>query len=106
MKLTCFITGKIQSIKDDKLPTWIKKYKTSENLERYFITSAAEKLLKKGYTIEEIRKQLEIDDKELQASFELQDRVAFHVTSNMKYSDTETDPKVALLINRLRDSKL
>lgn len=106
MKLTCFITGKTQTIKEDKLGTWVKKYSSPENLDRYFLSSAAEKLVKKGYTIEEIRKQLDVDDTDLLPSFELQDRMAFHVTSNAKYSDIETDSRVTQLINRLRDSRL
>jgi len=64
-KITCLITGKSYTFGQDYFDKKVKEYVDKDNLKKYFITKKAKNYLNKGYSIQEIRNILNVDDENL-----------------------------------------
>ena len=64
-KITCLITGKNYTYGQDYYDKKTVDYIDENNLKKYFITQKAKNYLNKGYSIQEIRNILNVNDEEL-----------------------------------------
>lgn len=114
-KITCLITGKSYTYGQDYYDKKIKDYVDEDNLKKYFITQKAKSYLNKGYSIQEIRNILNVDEFNLPSpdSQELVELIEFHkiqasqtakkISNTLNFATHKSDPEVALFINNIRD---
>ena len=114
-RITCSITGKSYTYGQDYYDKKTKDYIDEENLKKYFITQKAKNYLNKGYSIQEIRNILNVDDTWLpqpdsQAIAEL---IEFHkiqasqtarkISNTLNFATHKSDPEVSTFINNIRN---
>lgn len=114
-KITCLITGKSYTYGQDYYDKKIKDYVDEDNLKKYFITQKAKSYLNKGYSIQEIRNILNVDEFNLPSSDsqELVELIEFHkiqasqtakkISNTLNFATHKSDPGVAHFINNIRD---
>ncbi len=114
-KITCLITGKNYTYGQDYYDKKIKDYVDEDNLKKYFITQKAKSYLNKGYSIQEIRNILNVDELNLPDpdSQELVELIEFHkiqashtakkISNTLNFATHKSDPEVTLFINNIRD---
>jgi len=114
-KITCLITGKSYTYGQDYYDKKIKDYVDEDNLKKYFITQKAKSYLNKGYSIQEIRNILNVDEFNLPDpdSQELVELIEFHkiqashtakkISNTLNFATHKSDPEVAHFINNIRD---
>mgnify|MGYP003119773697 FL=1 len=114
-KITCLITGKSYTYGQDYYDKKIKDYVDEDNLKKYFITQKAKSYLNKGYSIQEIRNILNVDEFNLPSadSHELVELIEFHkiqasqtakkISNTLNFATHKSDPEVAHFINNIRD---
>ncbi len=114
-KITCLITGKSYTYGQDYYDKKIKDYVDEDNLKKYFITQKAKSYLNKGYSIQEIRNILNVDEFNLPApdSLELVELIEFHkiqashtakkISNTLNFATHKSDPDVTHFINNIRD---
>ena len=114
-KITCLITGKSYTYGQDYYDKKIKDYIDEDNLKKYFITQKAKSYLNKGYSIQEIRNILNVDEFNLPSpdSQELVELIEFHkiqasqtakkISNTLNFATHKSDPEVAHFINNIRD---
>ncbi len=114
-KITCLITGKSYTYGQDYYDKKIKDYVDEDNLKKYFITQKAKSYLNKGYSIQEIRNILNVDEFNLPDpdSQELVELIEFHkiqashtakkISNTLNFATHKSDPEVTLFINNIRD---
>ena len=114
-KITCLITGKSYTYGQDYYDKKIKDYVDEDNLKKYFITQKAKSYLNKGYSIQEIRNILNVDEFNLPSSDsqELVELIEFHkiqasqtakkISNTLNFATHKSDPEVAHFINNIRD---
>jgi len=114
-KITCLITGKSYTYGQDYYDKKIKDYVDEDNLKKYFITQKAKSYLNKGYSIQEIRNILNVDEFSLPSpdSQELVELIEFHkiqasqtakkISNTLNFATHKSDPEVAHFINNIRD---
>jgi len=114
-KITCLITGKSYTYGQDYYDKKIKDYVDEDNLKKYFITQKAKSYLNKGYSIQEIRNILNVDELNLPDpdSQELVELIEFHkiqashtakkISNTLNFATHKSDPEVAHFINNIRD---
>jgi len=114
-KITCLITGKSYTYGQDYYDKKIKDYVDEDNLKKYFITQKAKSYLNKGYSIQEIRNILNVDELNLPDpdSQELVELIEFHkiqashtakkISNTLNFATHKSDPEVTLFINNIRD---
>jgi len=114
-KITCLITGKSYTYGQDYYDKKIKDYDDEDNLKKYFITQKAKSYLNKGYSIQEIRNILNVDEFNLPDpdSQELVELIEFHkiqashtakkISNTLNFATHKSDPEVAHFINNIRD---
>jgi len=114
-KITCLITGKNYTYGQDYYDKKIKDYVDEDNLKKYFITQKAKSYLNKGYSIQEIRNILNVDEFNLPDpdSQELVELIEFHkiqashtakkISNTLNFATHKSDPEVTLFINNIRD---
>ena len=56
--VSCIITGEEQYLNKNTLQNKLKKFGSTDNLQRYFVSRDAAKLLKSGLTIQQVREKL------------------------------------------------
>ena len=114
-KITCLITGKSYTYGQDYYDKKTKDYIDENNLKKYFITRKAKNYLNKGYSIQEIRNILNVDEDEVPGidSEEIVELIEFHkiqatqtakkISNTLNFATHKTDPDVAVFINNIRD---
>ena len=114
-KITCLITGKSYTYGQDYYDKKTKDYIDEDNLKKYFITQKAKNYLNKGYSIQEIRNILNVNDEEVPGvdSQEVVDLIEFHkiqatqtakkISNTLNFATHKSDPEVTAFINNIRD---
>ena len=114
-KITCLITGKSYTYGQDYYDKKIKDYIDEDNLKKYFITQKAKNYLNKGYSIQEIRNILNVNEDELPGSdsHEVAELIEFHkiqasqtakkISNTLNFATHKSDPAVASFINIIRN---
>ena len=114
-RITCLITGKSYTYGQDYYNKKIKDYIDEDNLKKYFITQKAKSYLNKGYSIQEIRNILNVDEENLPGpdSHELVELIEFHkiqasqtakkISNTLNFATHKSDPGVTHFINNIRD---
>jgi|TARA_R100000315_G_scaffold19610_1_gene7030 DNA-binding transcriptional MerR regulator len=114
-KITCLITGKSYTYGQDYYDKKTKDYIDEDNLKKYFITQKAKNYLNKGYSIQEIRNILNVNDEDLPGvdSQEVVDLIEFHkvqatqtakkISNTLNFATHKSDPEVTAFINNIRD---
>jgi len=113
-KITCSITGKSYTYGQDYYDKKAKDYIDKDNLKKYFITQKAKNYLNKGYSIQEIRNILNVNEEEVPSvdSPEMVDLIEFHkiqaaqtakkISNTLNFATHKTDPEVAAFINNIK----
>ena len=114
-KITCLITGKSYTYGQDYYDKKTKDYIDENNLKKYFITRKAKNYLNKGYSIQEIRNILNVEEDKLPDadSQEVAELIEFHkiqashtakkISNTLNFATHKSDPEVAYFINNIRD---
>ena len=114
-RITCSITGKSYIYSQDYYAKKTQDYIDEDNLKKYFITQKAKNYLNKGYSIQEIRNILNVEEDNLPAvdSHEMADLIEFHkikatqtakkISNTLNFATHKSDPEVAAFINNIRD---
>ena len=114
-KITCLITGKSYTYGQDYYDKKTKDYIDENNLKKYFITQKAKNYLNKGYSIQEIRNILNVDENELPDadSQQVAELIEFHkiqasqtakkISNTLNFATHKSDPEVSNFINNIRD---
>ena len=114
-RITCSITGKSYTYGQDYFDKKVKDYVDEDNLKKYFITQKAKTYLNKGYSIQEIRNILNVNDEEVPGvdSQEVVDLIEFHkiqatqtakkISNTLNFATHKSDPEVTAFINNIRD---
>ena len=114
-KITCLITGKSYTYGQDYYDKKTKDYIDENNLKKYFIPRKAKNYLNKGYSIQEIRNILNVEEDELPDadSQEVAELIEFHkiqashtakkISNTLNFATHKSDPEVATFINNIRN---
>ena len=114
-KITCLITGNSYTFGQDYFDKKVKEYIDKDNLKKYFITKKARNYLNKGYSIQEIRNILNVDDENLPDadSQDISDLIEFHkiqtsqttkkISNTLNFATHKSDSAVVRFINTIRD---
>ena len=114
-RITCLITGKSYTYGQDYYDKKVKDYVDEDNLKKYFITQKAKSYLNKGYSIQEIRNILNVDEENLPGpdSHELVELIEFHkiqasqtakkISNTLNFATHKSDRGVTNFINNIRD---
>jgi len=114
-KITCSITGKSYTYGQDYYDKKTKDYIDEDNLKKYFITQKAKNYLNKGYSVQEIRNILNVEDTELPScdSEVIVELIEFHkiqasqtakkISNTLNFATHKSDPEVTAFINNIRD---
>ena len=114
-KVTCLITGKNYTYGQDYYEKKIVDYVDENNLKKYFITQKAKNYLNKGYSIQEIRNILNVNEDDLPSadSGVIAELIEFHkiqashtakkISNTLNFATHKSDPEVTHFINNIRD---
>ena len=114
-KITCSITGKSYTYGQDYYHKKSKDYIDEDNLKKYFITQKAKNYLNKGYSIQEIRNILNVNEKEVPGvdSDQVVELIEFHkiqasqtakkISNTLNFATHKSDPEVTGFINNIRE---
>jgi len=112
-KITCKVSGKSYTFSKDYFEKKVVEYGDEDSLRNYFITRKVKTYLNKGYSINDIRNIMSIDDESSLAgsdSEEIRAMIEFHSVrnkgknkrvSNMNFATLKSDPDVAAFINTI-----
>ena len=114
-KITCLITGKNYNYGQDYYEKKVVDYIDEDNLKKYFITQKAKNYLNKGYSIQEIRNILNVNEDDLPGadSEAIAELIEFHkiqashtakkISNTLNFATHKSDSDVAKFINTIRD---
>ena len=114
-KVTCLITGKNYTYGQDYYDKKVVDYIDEDNLKKYFITQKAKNYLNKGYSIQEIRNILNVNEDDLPNadSEAIAELIEFHksqasytakkISNTLNFATHKSDSDVARFINTIRD---
>ena len=111
--LTCLITGKKYTFSSEYFDKKVESYGDVETLRKYFITRKAKSLIMRGYSVDEIRKILDVEEEGMMAadSPEIRDIISYYQHNNTISKrvnsvvlDDKTDKEVAEFINNIRET--
>ena len=114
-KITCLITGKNYNYGQDYYEKKVIDYIDEDNLKKYFITQKAKNYLNKGYSIQEIRNILNVNEDDVPDadSEAIAELIEFHkiqashtakkISNTLNFATHKSDPDVATFINTIRD---
>ena len=114
-RITCLITGKSYTYSQDYYNKKVTDYVDENNLKKYFITQKAKTYLNKGYSIQEIRNILNVNEDELPGvdSDQIVELIEFHkiqasqtakkISNTLNFATHKSDPSVTCFINNIRD---
>lgn len=116
-QVVCPITGQSLILGKDYFLKKIDEYGSEENLKKYYISKKAKKLLLRGYSVDEIRKILTVDESSLPSSTtsSLKEVVDHHsqekgkginkrLESNLNFIMQTSDEDVVEFINNITTS--
>lgn len=113
-RVICKITGVKYNLGKDYYNKKVSEYSDEETLQTFFITKKAKTYLYKGYSVQEIRNILNVNDDELLGSNtpEMKAVVAYHVQKNaamarrttktLNFAKLKSDAQVTTLINNIK----
>ena len=113
--LQCIVTGSSYNFGKDYYNKKVEEFGDENNLKRFFITKKAKTYLNKGYSVQEIRNILGIDDSNLPEpeSQDIKDLIDFHklrnnnsrrrITNTLNFATHKSDDSVAKFINNIKD---
>ena len=113
--LTCTITGKKYTFNKDYFAKKVQDYTDEDNLKKYFITKKAKTYLNKGYSVQEIRNILNVEDENLPDadSEDIRELIDFHkvrgsgsgkkITNTLNFATHKSDPTVTIFINNIKE---
>ena len=114
-KVTCLITGKNYTYGQDYYEKKVADYVDEDNLKKYFITQKAKNYLNKGYSIQEIRNILNVNEDDVPDpdSSVIAELIEFHkiqasqtakkISNTLNFATHISDPEVTHFINNIRD---
>jgi len=114
-KVQCIITGSSYTFGKDYFDKKVEEYQDTQTLKKYFITRKAKNYLYKGYSIQEIRNILNVEDEDLpdEDSQDIKDLIDFHKVQNsahnkkisrtLNFATHKSDIEVSEFINTIRD---
>ena len=112
--LVCLISGKKYIFNSDYHSKKIEEYGDPDSLKKFFVTKKVKSLLEREYSVDEIRRMLEVDEENLPSSNSetIKEIVNFHkmrFNSISRKVDTisfsnKTDPEVAAFINNIKNN--
>jgi|TARA_R110001583_G_scaffold40754_3_gene130050 DNA-binding transcriptional MerR regulator len=114
-KIICKVTGKGYTFGQDYFDKKVKDYIDKDNLKKYFITKKAKNYLNKGYSVQEIRNILNVNEEDLPTSDsqEIVELIEFHkiqashtakkISNTLNFATHKSDSEVAEFINTIRD---
>ena len=114
-KITCLITGKNYNYGQDYYEKKVVDYIDEDNLKKYFITQKAKNYLNKGYSIQEIRNILNVNEDNLPGadSEVIAELIEFHkiqasqtakkISNTLNFATHKSDTDVTKFINTIRD---
>ena len=114
-KVTCLITGKNYTYGQDYYEKKVADYVDEDNLKKYFITQKAKNYLNKGYSIQEIRNILNVNEDDVPDpdSSVITELIEFHkiqasqtakkISNTLNFATHKSDPDVTSFINTIRD---
>lgn len=113
-KVSCLITGQSLIMGKDYFEKKCTEYGSVENLKQFYISSKAKKLLQRGYSVEEIRKILNIDSSSLEDAncVKIKELIEYHkvvpnnynrqLESSLNFSMQNSDEDVVRFINNIK----
>mgnify|MGYP003627716148 CR=1 FL=1 len=113
-KIKCIITGSSYTFGKDYYQKKVDEYKSEESLQKYFITRKAKSYLSRGYSVNEVRSIIGVDDSDLPAddSQDVRDILEYHSSNfnskntksskNLNFSTHKSDIEVSDFINTIR----
>lgn len=113
--LQCIITGSKYTFSKEYFTKKVDEFESEDNLKRFFITKKAKTYLNKGYSVQEIRNILHVDQDNLPDpdSQDIKDLIDFHkirntgnrkkITSTFNFATHKSDPSVAEFIGKIKD---
>ena len=114
-RITCLITGKSYTYSLDYYNKKVSDYVDEDNLKKYFITQKAKTYLNKGYSIQEIRNILNVNENDLPGSDsdQIVELIEFHkiqasqtakkISNTLNFATHKSDQEVSCFINNIRD---
>lgn len=113
-KVQCVITGKTYVLTPDYYNKKIQEYSDEETLQKYFLTRKAKTYLERGYSVQEIRNILGVEDTSLPDpnSDSVKDLISYHkirtnapaqkMENTLNFATHKSDTDVAAFINNIR----
>lgn len=113
--LICKITGNKYTFGKEYFAKKVEEFESLDNLKRFFITKKAKTYLNKGYSVQEIRNILQLENESLPEpdSQDIKDLIDFHrvrnnssrkkITNTFNFATHKSDPSVAEFINNIKD---
>jgi hypothetical protein len=118
-KVMCLITGQTVIMGKDYFTKKAQEYGSEDNLKKYYVSKKARSLIRRGYTVNEIRKILNIVEPNLPNENEqsVKDIVSYHSTDKQTISTkrlqsaqnfimSTSDEDVKEFINNIRNLNL
>lgn len=118
-KVMCLITGQTVIMGKDYFTKKAQEYGSEDNLKKYYVSKKARSLIRRGYTVNEIRKILNIVEPNLPNENEqsVKDIISYHSTDKQSISTkrlqsaqnfimSTSDEDVKEFINNIRNLNL
>ena len=114
-KIICKITGSSYTFGQDYFDKKVKEYIDKDSLKKYFITRKAKNYLNKGYSIQEIRNILNVNEEDVPTadSQEIIELIEFHkiqashtakkISNTLNFATHKSDSAVTEFINNIKD---
>jgi len=118
-KVVCLITGQSVMMGKDYFAKKAEEYGSEENLKKFYISKKAKSLIRRGYSVNEIRKILNITEPGLPSedTDSIRELVAYHgnekqtisakrLESAKNFMMSSSDEDVRLFINNIKNFKI
>jgi hypothetical protein len=105
-KLICVITGRSITINKDYYQKKVEEFEGAQNLENRYVCKYAKNLLKKGYSVDDIRNMLKLNGADLPKIEKIDlDAITKNLRTNIidleNFNTKRSDPEVEQLINNI-----
>ena len=111
--VTCIISGKSFNFATAYFAKRVEEYTDVESLQRYYVTKKVKSLIIRGYSAQEIRNILNVNDDDLVGvdSQEIKDIIVYHSLRNetiskknsSNFATYKSDSDVSAFINNIKD---